>query len=85
MGKQFFEEEQINQYDLTIFARQEDSALFERFTETHHQKAYSITEVIDLLSQAGLEYVTTYDAFTNNPPSPESERVYIIAKQRNGE
>lgn len=81
----YFEEDSINQYDLTIFVRKPNSDLFERFTETHHQKAYSITEMIDLLLQAGLEYVTSFDAFTKNSPSPESERVYIIAKQRNGE
>ncbi|MGN0153430.1 MAG: class I SAM-dependent DNA methyltransferase [Lachnospiraceae bacterium] len=79
----YFEEDRINQYDLTIFARHPESNLFERFYETHHQKAYDLTEIIDLLTQAGLEYVTAYDAFTDNPPSPESERIYIIA--RNGD
>ncbi len=81
----YFEEERINQYDLTIFIKQPDQDLFERFNETHHQKAYSLPEIIDLLSVSGLEYVTSYDAFTSNPPSPESERIYIIARKRNGE
>lgn len=77
----YFEEDCINQYDLTIFARTPNTDCYEKFTETHHQRAYSIAEIVDLLSQAGLEYVTAYDAFTKNPPSDESERVYIIAKQ----
>lgn len=75
----YFEQERINQYDLTIFARRADSSLFERFTETHHQKAYTLEEIIDLLAQAGLDYITAYDAFSQNPPVPESERIYIIA------
>lgn len=79
----FFEEEQVNQYDLTIFVRENDHDKFERFTETHHQKAYSLEEIIDLLAVAGLEYVVAYDAFTTNAPSEESERIYIIA--RNGD
>lgn len=79
----YFEEDNINQYDLTIFAKQPDSELFERFYETHHQKAYSLTEMIDLLTKSGLEYVTAYDAFTTNPPDSTSERIYIIA--RNGD
>jgi SAM-dependent methyltransferase len=79
----FFEEDGINQYDLTIFVKTPDSQLFQRFNETHHQKAYSLTEIIDLLSDSGLEYVAAYDAFTQNPPDSESERVYIIA--RNGD
>lgn len=76
----YFEEDRINQYDLTIFARQSNSNLFERFTETHHQRAYELPEIIDLLEQSGLEYVTAYDAFTSKPPTPESERIYVIAK-----
>ncbi len=78
----FFDEEDINQYDLTFFSKLENG-FYEKFCETHHQKAYDLTEMIDLLHAAGLEYVTAYDAFTKAPPSAESERIYIIA--RNGD
>ena len=78
----YFEEDSINQYDLTFFARQ-DNGLYKKFNETHHQRAYDIPEMIDFLQTAGLEYVTVYDAFTTSPPSKESERIYIIA--RNGD
>lgn len=80
----YFEEDCINQYDLTIFAKHPDNGLFERFYETHHQKAYLLSEIIDLLSAAGLEYVTAYDAFSLNPPTLTSERIYVIARNRNG-
>lgn len=79
----FFEEDNVNQYDLTLFVKHKDSGLFEKFNEVHHQKAYHLEEIIDLLSQAGLEYVTSYDAFTTQPARKDSERIYIIAK--NGE
>lgn len=79
----FFEEDNINQYDLTIFAKSADSELFERFTETHHQRAYSHAKIVDLLKQAGLQYETSYDAFTENAPHEKSERIYFIA--RNGD
>ncbi len=79
----FFEEDCINQYDLTFFVRQDDSNLYEKFNEVHHQRGYDLEEIIDLLSLAGLEYVTAYDAFTDEPPRDDSERIYIIA--RNGE
>lgn len=79
----FFEEDYINQYDLTIFVKQPSDTLFKRFFETHHQKAYLLSEMVDLLKASGLEYVTAYDAFTENPPNKESERIYIIA--RNGD
>lgn len=79
----YFEEDQINQYELTIFTKDENSGLFHRFSEVHHQRAYSLQEIIDLLQKSGLEYVTAYDAFSAHAPLPESERIYIIA--RNGE
>lgn len=79
----FFEEDNVNQYDLTIFVKQGDNGLYEKFNEVHHQRGYLLEEIIDLLLQAGLEYVTAYDAFTTNPPTEDSERIYIIA--RNGE
>lgn len=79
----FFEEDNVNQYDITLFVKQEGSELYEKFNEVHHQRGYHLEEIIDLLSQAGLEYVTAYDAFTANPPKEDSERIYIIAK--NGE
>ncbi len=79
----FFEEDNVNQYDLTIFVRQADTGLYEKYNEVHHQRGYELEEIIDLLHVAGLEYVTAYDAFTENPPCEDSERIYIIA--RNGE
>lgn len=79
----FFEEDGINQYDLTIFAKEENTEFYRKYNEVHHQKSYSLPQLIDLLDESGLEYVTALDAFTYNPPREESERIYIIA--RNGE
>lgn len=56
--------------------------LFKRFRETHYQKAYSIETVKELLKKAGMEFVDVYDAFTHNPPTKTSERVYFIAKEK---
>lgn len=79
----YFKEERINQYELTFFTQKSGSELFERFTEVHHQYAFYISEIADLLSQSGLEYITAYDAFTYSSPKTESERIYIIS--RNGD
>lgn len=75
----FYEEDHINQYDLTLFVKEKNN-LYRRFEETHHQKAHELSKIIDLLKEAGLEYVTAYDAFTDNAPGPTSERIYVIAK-----
>ena len=34
-----------------------------------------------LLQEAGLEFVTVYDAFTHEAPGEESQRVYLIARE----
>ena len=33
------------------------------------------------VEEAGLEFVTAYDAFTRNAPTEESERIYVIARE----
>lgn len=74
----YYEEEKINEYELTLFIRRED-ALYEKYVETHYQKIYSLDEIQSALDEAGLKLITAYDAFTNNPTHEKSERIYIIA------
>lgn len=78
----FFKEDCVNQYDLTIFRKKKFFSFYQKHEETHHQKAHELSKIIDLLTQAGLEYVTTYDAFTKNPPSAISQRIYVIARKK---
>ena len=87
----FFDEETgINEYDLTIFKKadleleDEDGstdALFERFTETHLQKAYSFDTIKHLLAEAGMEFVAVYGAGTKEAPAKDCERMYILARE----
>ena len=87
----FFDEETgINEYDLTIFRKAElelededgsTDALFERFTETHLQKAYSFDTIKRLLAEAGMEFVAVYGAGTKEAPAKDCERMYILARE----
>lgn len=78
---EFDRETGINEYDLTLYIREEDDC-YRRYEETHFQRAYSLEEVQTALERAGMEFVTAYDAFTRQPPKLESERIYIIARER---
>lgn len=72
-----------NEYNMTIFLKQEDeNEIFERFRETHIQKAYSLDTIKKLVELAGMEFITAYDAFTRMPPKDNSERVYIVAREK---
>ena len=73
----FDEEEGINEYDLTLFIRQEEGGLYEKYEETHYQRAYSLDKVGELIKAAGLKLEAVYDAFTLQPPKEESQRVIL--------
>lgn len=75
------EEEQMNQYDLTLFIK-EENGLYRKYEETHFQRAYDISRVQELIEEAGMEFVTAYDAFTHDGVKADSERIYVIAREK---
>ena len=77
-------EEQINEYDLALFipVEKDGETLYRKYEETHYQKAYSLEKVKELLAKAGMEFVDAYDAFTRNPVKEDSERIYILAREK---
>ncbi len=77
----FDEEEQINEYDLTLYIKEEDGR-FQRFMESHYQRCYDLDTIQRLLGEAGLEFVAMYDAYTKEPVSKESEKVLFIAREK---
>lgn len=74
------EEDQINEYELTLFIK-EDGNCYRQFEEIHYQKAYSMEDIRRALEEAGMEFVTAYNAFTKDAPEADSERIYIIARE----
>lgn len=77
----FDEEEKINEYDLTLFIRDEDGR-YDKFEEFHEQRAYPLLRIGEIIQESGMELVTMYDAFTHEPATEDSERVYVIARER---
>lgn len=93
----YHKENKINQYDLTIYISEkileqkenkednrndfEEPAVFFRFEETHYQRAYSLETIKRLLKQSGMEFIAAYEAFTEQVPKKESERIYIVARE----
>lgn len=84
----YYDEEKVNEYDLTIYVKDEEleeeleeEGIFRRFDETHYQRAYSLDTIKRLLSEANMEFVAAYDAFTRESVKETSERIYVIAKE----
>lgn len=76
--------EKINEYDLALFipVEKDGETLYRKYEETHYQKAYSLETVKDLLLKAGMEFVAAYEAFTKEPVKEDSERIYILAREK---
>ena len=77
----FDEESAINEYDLTLYIR-EDGESYRRFEEVHYQRAYDLETIGRLLADAGMELTAAYDAFTKEPARDDSERIYVVAHPR---
>ena len=78
----YYEDEQINEYELSLFIKETDSDLYRKYQETHFQKAYDLETIKGLIERSGLEYITAYDAFTKDAPTKTSERIYVVARER---
>lgn len=79
----YHEDDHVNEYDLTIFARcDEEDEVFRRSVETHFQRGYTLEEMKSFVEQAGLEFIEAIDADTHQGPTDGSERIYIIAREQ---
>ena len=74
------EEEEINQYDLSLFVQEEDGR-YRKYEETHLQRAYEQETVEELIKESGLELLHVYDAFTRELPAEDSQRIYFVCRR----
>lgn len=78
----YYEEEMMNEINLTLFIPEKDPSLFRKYEETHYRKAYTLETIKRLIEEAGMEWVAVYDALTEKKPKKDCERVYIIAREK---
>lgn len=76
----FHEENNTNEYMLTIFKREPENELYRRVEESHYQRAYEITDIQRLLEKTGFELMDAFGGRIGRPIEEESERVYIVAR-----
>lgn len=77
------EESHINEYDVTIFAR--EGEMYSKTVETHLQRGYTAEEMISFLEAAGMELLEIEDADTGMEVSEISERIHVVARERGKE
>ena len=77
----YYEDESMNEYELTLFIKEQDSNLYRKYQEMHYQKAYTLDAMRELVEWSGLEFVTAYDAYTRKAPTETSERICVVARE----
>ena len=81
----FYPEEMINEVNLTFFVPQrlkDDHILYDKLEETQVRRAYSVDTIRRLLTEAGMEWVAAYHELSLEKPRKDSERIYILAKEK---
>lgn len=85
----YHEDTCINEYELSIFIKDdseyedlgEDAEAYVRFTESHFQKGYTLSEIKNCLEEAGLLFLEALDGENFLEADENSERIFVIAKE----
>jgi len=51
------------------------------FEEVHYERAYSESEIKQMLAEAGFSKMTAYNGYTFKPPTARSDRVFYVAEK----
>ncbi|MCL2352797.1 MAG: methyltransferase domain-containing protein [Firmicutes bacterium] len=71
----------VNTYKVDFFVRRE-SGLYERFTEIHRQKAFTVGEVTAAIEKSGLALAGCYDGNGFGAVTEKSKRVFFAAREK---
>lgn len=75
------EEENINEYDLTLFIKQRDGS-YERADETHFQRGIETIDIERLAVTCGFEIVSILDSDTEEKVTDRTERIYAVLRKK---
>lgn len=50
-------------------------------TDTNAERAYTVSQLTDALEQAGMKVLAVFGDMSYAPPSPNEERIYVIAER----
>jgi len=79
MASEYDEEQLLGRINVTGFVRR--GRLYERFSETHTEQAYSENEVRGAISAAGLRVLACYDCFDFDRPAEDCSRIMWVASK----
>lgn len=74
-------EKKTNEYDLTLFVKDEEPDVFVRSFERHVQRGYTHKDMEKYLREVGMELICSFDADTEEEASDTSERIVMVARK----
>ena len=75
------ENEGVTSIDLDFFIKNEDDDCYERYSESFSEYAYKVEDILQLLEKCGFELIETYDDYSDNSVTDETQRITVIAKK----
>ncbi len=70
----------ITTFDLTFFVRNKEG-LYERFEETHKERAFTREEIVKALESTGLRLLGDYGELSFAKPAPKEERIFYVVQK----
>lgn len=71
----------INEYMLTLYIS-DGEGKYDRCEESHYQRGYDISQIIDYLNKAGMVFVKAYDSDSHGDIGDKTQRFTVIAKEK---
>jgi SAM-dependent methyltransferase len=75
----FDTKKKISTFDLTFFIN--DNGMYRRYDEVHSERAYTLSEMQELIGLQGLELLDIYDELNFKKPREKSERIFFVCKK----
>lgn len=76
----YHDDTHVNEYDVTIFSRVDD--LYRKSCETHLQRGYTVEEMQEFASKAGLLFMEATDADTGKEINECTQRVHMVLMEQ---
>lgn len=67
--------------DLDFFIKNEDTDLFERYSESFSEYAYNLKDILTILQECGFTVLSLCDDYTDNEIKDTTQRITIVAKK----
>ncbi len=72
----------VCRFDLTFYVRQSECELYRRFDEVHFERNYTVEELTEMLSKAGMKVLGVFSEFGFTRPGRRCERVFFVCEKQ---